>query len=271
MNRSDFPAIVIPKTLEEHLKWQCDNYNKSVGDMNLQDDYDCFECLNRGNFEVIDYKNLTTFKKDCRCMKIRRNILRFRQSGFGDSARNFTFEKYTTNEEWQKVAKQKAMQYVRNYSGKWLFFHGQSGCGKTHLCTAICMELIKKEHDVEYVSWRKLVHFFEGNRFNEENYSGKIRELQEVEILYIDDFLKTACKDNNGKIRPSENELNMAYEIVDSRVNSGKCMIISSELSISDIASLEIATGGRISEKSTGNQILVKYGENRNYRFHGKE
>ncbi len=264
-NLSEKPAVKIPQTSQEFLQWQCDNYNTSTGDLK---GYDCPECLNRGYFQAV--KDDTTVMRACRCMKIRRNLIRLKNSGFAGQSERFTFDSYKTSSEWQKRARTTAMRYVQENPDKWLFFGGQSGCGKTHLCTAVCMELIRQEHDVKYVQWRDLVHYLEGNRFKEEKYSSKILELQDIEILYIDDLLKTTHKVRE-KPAPSENEMNIAYEIINARVVSGKKTIISSEMHIGDISGLDEATGGRISENSEGWQIQINYQENRNYRFYGKE
>lgn len=263
----NLPEIKPPASYDEYLKWQCDTYNKTVGNLK---GYDCPECLNRGYISAI--KDDTIVQRECRCIKIRNSLSRLKNSGLAGHAGKCTFENFETPEEWQKMTKEKAMKYAADNSGKWLFFGGQSGCGKTHLCTAVCTELIKQGHDVKYVLWRDLVHYLEANRFDDdEKYSRRIQELQNVEILYIDDFLKTTRKDRNGKIQPSETELNIAYEIINSRVILCKRTLISSELSIDDISALDEATGGRISNASKGSQILIKYDKTRNFRFYGRK
>lgn len=265
-NRSEIPPVKISQNNEEFMKWQCEIYNRTTGDLQ---GYNCPECLNRGYFQVV--KDDVIVRRECRCMKIRRNLIRLKNAGLSEHAARCTFENFATPEEWQKRAKSMAMQYVRENPEKWLFFGGQSGCGKTHLCTAVCMEMINQEHDVKYFLWRDIVHCLEQNRYKEERYSEKIGELQNIEILYIDDFLKTTHRGENGRLAPSESELNTAYEIVNARVISGKKTIISSEFHVKDISSLDEATGGRISEKSEGWQIQINFQKNRNYRFYGKE
>ena len=264
-NLSEHKPVRIPQTHTEFLQWQCDTYNASQGDLQ---GYDCPECLNRGYFELI--RDDTSFMRECRCMKIRRNLERLKKAGFIGQSERFTFENYRASSEWQKKAKATAERYVNENPDKWLFFGGQSGCGKTHLCTAVCMELIRQEHDVKYVQWRDIVHYLEANRFKEEKYSSKITELKDIEILYIDDFLKTTHKIRE-KPAPSETEMNIAYEIINARVVSGNKTIISSEMHVRDISCLDEATGGRISENSEGFQIQINYQENRNYRFFGKD
>ncbi len=264
-NLPDISQIKVPQNYDEYLKWQCDAFNRTVGNL---EGYDCPECLNRGYISAI--RDDVIVQCECRCMNIRNSIFRLKKSGLGNLAQRCTFDSYRTTEEWQKRAKSKAMQYVRENSNKWLFFGGQSGCGKTHLCTAVCAEFISQGHDVKYVLWRNLVHFLESNRFSEGKYNDKISELQDTEVLYIDDFLKTTHK-VNGKIVPSETELNSAYEIINARTIFRKKTIISSEMHISDISVLDEATGGRINEMSDGFQIQIKREKDRNFRFYGEE
>lgn len=265
-NIPDISKIKVPENHSEYLKWQCDNYNHLTGNLNESDGCDCPECLNKGYISII--KDDTIVQRRCRCMTKRTGFLRLKKSGLGELAQRCTFDSYDTPEEWQKRAKSKAMQYVSEDNKKWLFFGGQSGCGKTHLCTAVCVELINLGHDVKYVLWRDLIHYLEGNRFDNEKYNSKIQELQNIDALYIDDFLKTTRR-ADGRIAPSESELNSAYEIISMRAISGKKTIISSELHISDISALDEATGGRIAKNSNGFQIQVKFDKKRNFRFYG--
>ncbi|MCM1508276.1 MAG: ATP-binding protein [Ruminococcus flavefaciens] len=262
----NLPEVKILRNYAEYLQWQCGMMNKTKGEMN--DGFDCPDCLNRGYISVIRDDFIS--QRECACMSKRKGFLRLKKSGFGELAKRCTFDSYRTPEEWQRRAKAKAMEYVREKPEKWLFFGGQSGCGKTHLCTAVCMELMNQGFDLKYVMWRDMVHLLEANRFENAKYSGIMQEIQSIDVLYLDDFLKTTRRDNAGKLSPSENELNMAYEIINLRIISGNKTIISSELQISDISALDEATGGRISEKSKGWQILIKYEKSRNFRFHGE-
>lgn len=262
-DRFEIPEIKPPKSYSDYLKWQCDNYNNQQGDLQ---EYDCPECKNRGYFyKIVDD---VIVQSECKCLTIRKNLKRLKNSGLGNLANRFTFDKFRTGQIWQSRVKEKAIEYTRDNSIKWLFFGGQSGCGKTHICTAVCMELINQGHDVKYVLWRDLVHFAEQNRFEENRFNSKIYEFQNIDVLYIDDFLKNTHK-IGGTIQPTEIELNTAYEIINSRIIANKRTIISSELHISDIIKLDEATGGRISEASKGYQIQVNFDKNRNFRLGG--
>lgn len=62
-------------------------------------------------------------------------------------------------------------------------------------------------------------------------------------VLYIDDFLK-------GSV--SEADLNLAYQLLNARYNAARRTIISSELSIGEIAGYDEAIAGRIFERFEG-------------------
>ena len=47
---------------------------------------------------------------------------------------------------------------------------GQSGSGKTHICTAICTRFISCGRSVRYKVWRNLFHELQSNQFDETEY-----------------------------------------------------------------------------------------------------
>ena len=166
----DISKIKIPRNYEEYLQWQCEAFNRTVGDL---EGYDCPECLNRGYISGI--ADDVIVQRECNCMKIRNSPFRIENSGLKKlkDFDRFTFDMYRTDTEWRKRAKTTALKYVKENNGKWLFFGGQSGTGKTHLCTAICKKLIIQGHDVKYVLWRDILHFLDSNRFNYDSYREK--------------------------------------------------------------------------------------------------
>lgn len=251
---------VNPVSEAEYLEMQCRTANESVGNLT---GYDCPECRNRGYISVI--RNGDIVARNCRCMTIRNSLANLRKSGLERLAERCTFDNFNTPEKWQKTAKMRAMQYVDDESGKWLFFSGQSGGGKTHLCTAVSVGLIKKGRNLRYIMWRSLLHELEGMRFDTERYAQKMAELMDTDVIYIDDFLK--CYGGS----PSPNELYYAYEVINSRYVSGKQTIISSELSLKTIVGIDNALGGRIKENSEGWRIQIGSDIARNYRITGGE
>ena len=223
---------------------------------------DCPICHNRGTVIRRDEHGYLVGSQ-CECMAKRRSILRLRRSGLQDMIGRYTFEAFQELEPWQTKAKEIARQYAAERKG-WFLAAGSVGAGKTHLCTAICAELIAAGIDTRYMLWRD-----EATRAkavvgkDEEAYTAIVTPLKEVQALYIDDLFKTGReKDRFGNMQsmtPSPGDLNLAFEILNSRYNdSSKLTIISTELGIEDLMEIDTAIGSRIYERSKGHRLLLR-------------
>lgn len=185
-----------------------------------------------------------------------------RTKRIGKSDKKYTFNAYETSAAWQLEIKKKALLFTQNSEDAWFYAAGQSGSGKTHICTAICTRFISTSRSVRYKVWRNLFHELQSNQFDETGYKNKFKSICDTDILYIDDFLKS--NSNNSKF---SDELNFAFEIINSRYNANKKTIISSELLISDLNKYDSALAGRIAEKSAGFTIQIQKDDNKNYRL----
>lgn len=241
---------------ENHARWQCSIYNEQEG--NLAGD-DCRECKNKG-YVMRPTGGWDTAMYECACMKKRRYLQGLKRAGLTGADR-LTFEAYETEEEWQAKAKRLAMQYADNPGGRWLFVAGNSGAGKTHLCTAVCSQLLKEGREIRYEIWSEILHGLEQKRFDERGYEERMESLRTVDVLYIDDFLKTPANK-----RPSDSALSYALEIINGRYVSGRITILSTEYLLDELAAFDEALAGRIAERSKGSKIQMR-GENRNYRM----
>lgn len=222
--------------------------------------FDCTVCDNRGILSERD-ENGYWISRECQCMAGRRNLLRIRKSGLGRLVERCTFERYETGEQWQAHARERAMAYLHSEDDRWLYFAGQPGCGKTHLCTAVCSALIEQGKDVLYVLWRELVHELLGLQYRPEEYRTRMEQLRQVEVLYIDDFLKIMDKNAAGR------ELTIAFEVINARYNMDKRTIISTELFDTELLALDQALGSRMIERAKGNIIQIQRGTDRNFRL----
>ena len=249
MTRSEYIKYYTLKSIERT--------NNSEGDLT---GYDCPECKNRGYFAKLDDDGHEV-TVECKCMKIRRAKSRLEKSGLARTAEKSTFRTFETTEDWQKQVKYSAMNYANNNNNQWFYMAGQSGCGKTHICTAICIYLINQGHEVRYVLWRDLLHELESMRFKETGYSDKMQWLKSIEVLYIDDFLKSSGKN------PSDNEINFAYETINARYIARKVTIISSEFLKEEIYRIDSALAGRIFEMAGEFIVQISPDNNKNYRL----
>src|SRR5690606_32417793 len=114
---------------------------------------DCPICKNRGYIAVV--KNGYVIDEECECLIERRVNLYLEKSGLSDIAKRYTFENYVETEAWQKGIKKLALEYVeKDWQKHWFFIGGQSGVGKTFICTAIEIALMKKGLKGYYMLWQ---------------------------------------------------------------------------------------------------------------------
>lgn len=232
-------------TLEIEQK-RAELINREPG--NLQG-YDCAECLNRGYFVKVDNEGKRT-SVECKCMETRRSMEMIERSGLSSLMERYTFDAWETKEVWHKGAAKLAKRYVEEHNGNWFMVAGQSGCGKTHLCTALCGELMKSGRRVKYMLWRDTSVLAKAVVNDEEEYRRIVDPLKTVPVLYIDDLFK-AGKDSGGTPKITPPDINLAFEIINFRYNDRKKLtIISSEFSIGFILGLDEAVGSRIYERT---------------------
>lgn len=212
---------------------------ETLADFDL-DGVDCERCHNTGTLLRHDPDG-TTYASECPCMAQRRSLRRIKKSGLGDMLQRYTLAAYETPDEDRVKIKAKAQTFIKHPSA-WLYIFGRSGSGKTHICTAICSEIMKNS-EVYYMSWRDESTVLK-SIVNEPEYEEKIRKLKQVPVLYMDDFLKGGC---------TQADLKLSFEIINARYCESKLRtIISSEMDIKEILNQDEALGGRIYERSRG-------------------
>lgn len=179
------------------------------------------------------------------------------RAGLSRYIEEHTLDKYIASDQWQVAVKQNAIAYIKDPVG-WFVISGQSGSGKTHICNAIAINLMRQGKSLKHMAWfdeiNKLKYHMEENHLLIEDYIDK-------DILYIDDFLKTR-KDTE----PSDIEVELAYQILDARYRRKKLTIISTEKSMNQIESYDTAVFGRILEMSKQYLIHIGKDSSKNYR-----
>lgn len=209
---------------------------ESLKDYDL-DGFDCDKCGNTGM--ITRQENGMLYSSECDCMKIRRSMRRIRNSGMTDMLVRYTFDNFEETEDTKEI-KRLARQFVDGEG--WWYISGRSGSGKTHICTAICSEIIKKGTEVYYMSWRDESTNLKSNVMDSEYYTARMNKLKSVAVLYIDDFLKAG--DSDADIR-------LAFEILNARYNDRKLRtVISSEKEITELFDRDEALAGRIYERA---------------------
>lgn len=219
---------------------------------------DCPICKNTGYLLRYDEDGVL-WSRECECMKKRVTIRNIQDSGLKDLVKRYTFDNYKVETKKQEIVFRKAKEFLVTDAECFVIF-GRSGSGKTHICTAICSSLVEQGWKARYFLWRTDSAILKSMVNEGEKYQREINRLRNCPVLYIDDLFK-------GSV--SEADINLAFTILNDRYNSsGKKTIISTELTMPELMSIDDAVGGRIIEKARG---YVVEAPDKNVRMEGVE
>lgn len=234
---------------KKHLDFISDRYNASEGDKHLEDGYECDICKNKGFISEVRLGDFGYYETmtECKCMKIRRSIKRFDRSGLKDAAKKLTFKNYQAEEPWQQKLLGAAMEFAKNPEDRWLYFGGCPGSGKTHLCTAVAMHLLRQGKEVHYMLWRKDAPQLKSLQVSDmDEYIKRVEHLKHVDVLYIDDLFKTGRAESGARQRPTSADINLAFEVLNEREIANKTTILSSECTDTELIDIDQGLAGRI-------------------------
>jgi len=190
--------------------------------------YDCPTCADTGAVGT----------KMCTCMRRALILCGYESSGLGallktQSFENFDLRYYQASPEALHAAQaalQKSRQYAASFSPETtenLLFCGKTGLGKTHLCTSIARELIERGFDVVYESAQSLFSAMRQHHFQpDEQTAARTERFFSCDLLILDDL---------GAEATSQTSVSFLYDIVNTRINRGKPMIVNTNLSRQDI------------------------------------
>ena len=120
--------------------------------------------------------------------------------------------------------------YAENFTddSEGLFMYGRTGLGKTHLSLAIANEVINRGYDVYYGSVQSIMDKLEAERFGRLPREDSIKDdILECDLLIIDDLgAEFSTQFTNAEL----------YNIINSRILASLPTIISTNLSIEEIA-----------------------------------
>ena len=195
-------------------------YQKDYTDLK----YDCPICCDYGAHNG----------KICSCYKSRLVEEQFKESGISELARTqsfdtFSLDYYENKEEMAELLRW-SKKHVNDFDKKKknLLFVGGTGLGKTHLSTAIAVELIKKGYNVVYESAQNIFFDFENDRFidrfgGEEPVSSKYLDC---DLLIIDDL---------GAENITAFSVSCLYNILNTRLNKKLPIIASTNFTSQEI------------------------------------
>lgn len=197
--------------------------------------------------------------RKCSCMTEFYNRRRVKRSGLEHVLKSKTFDTFSENSTWQKAVKKTAQEFVKS-SGTWFFIGGAVGSGKTHICSAICAELIK-EKSVKYAPWRETIVPIKSSVCDAVEYARLMNPLKTVDVLYLDDFFK-------GNV--TDGDKNVAFELLNYRYNAELITILSTEFFISGLIAIDEAVGSRIAQMSREFCCEVENGDGKNWRLEAR-
>lgn len=241
------------------LKNKVDTYNASVG----EDDgtgIQCDICKNRGVLALISDAG-TFATKPCKCRGTRITTKRLIQQGIFKRSQSSTLESFLTDTPLRKTLHKTVMDFLEDPDFHWLMMCGQSGAGKTHLCTAAFTRLsYDRGLDGRYFLWNS-----DGRKTKAAAVEGNERVIdgyKKCPLLYIDDLFK--CRRG---VEPSDADLRLAFEILDYRSENKLITIISSELDFSQLLMLDEALASRIKQMCGPYLANISRDTSKNYRF----
>lgn len=248
-----------PMTNEEFQQFQVDTYNESIGNLNEEDGIDCDLCKNKGWIQYIRDGYVMT--RQCYCEAKRKTYRRARRSGLGEYLKK-TLKDYQTTSPWQETLKGITKEFIEHHSqdGVWMMACGQSGSGKTLLCSIVANHLLfKQSREVMYVTWTdfisKLKRDMMGDKTNK--VSEYLEEVKKCEVLFLDETLK----------KYNETDLKYLIEIINYRYTNDLKTIITSERVLDDLLDIDEASFGRAVEKCEGYLMNIPKDRCKNYRL----
>ena len=217
---------------------------------------ECDNCLNRGFITKYDRDKDLSYIVDCECVKARKAIKNAELSGMGELL-TYKLRDFKVTEPFQEVMRDKTKGYILEAKREWFLALGQSGIGKSMICSAICNQRLKQYHQVKYMIWNEFIDKLKRMKYDldRDNY---FNEFAKAEILYIDDLFK-------GKV--TDTDINYAFQLINERYNKNLATIISSELLLKDLREIDEAIAGRMKEKAKSYCIQVGKDSSKNYRL----
>lgn len=223
----------------------------------LSERYSCKLCQDTGSVDT----------KPCQCYKKRLIEKAYEQSNLSVALAHQSFDTFDLSlysdevDDEYGVSPKKHMErlvaicrdFVKTFDEKQsnLLFWGEPGLGKTFLSTCIAKELISTNHSVIYETAYKTFSMLEELKFkrndNEDKLRFKVDKLYSCDLLILDDL---------GSEFSTQYTTASLFDIINSRLISGKKTVINTNLSI---AELEKKYGERVVSRLYGHYQVIKF------------
>lgn len=203
-----------------------------------------------------------TFAQQCDCVQQLRMQRILKASQITDDFRKLGFKNFILEGKEQiiKDAFECALEYfkefetIRSRRKNSIALLGQPGAGKTHLLTAIANNLMKKK-DVP-VLYFPYVEGFNDLKDDFEKLEEKLEYMKNIDVLFIDDLFKPTGRER--KPRATEWQIEQMYAVINYRYLNYKPILVSSELTVDELADVDEALGTRIFEMCSDYTVVIK-------------
>lgn len=223
--------------------------------------YDCKACKDTGYIDG----------KMCECLKTLLKTITYEQINALSplslsSFDNFSLEYYpeasqTGGSPREKMSKifSFCKEYARDFSSdsRSILMQGGTGLGKTHLALAIANEVIAGGYGVIYCSAPSIVQKLESEHFSKYEEEETLKQLNSCDLLILDDL---------GTEFSTQFSSSILYNIFNTRISSGKPIIISTNLELDE---LERQYSARFVSRVMGSCVKMKFVGN-DIRFNKK-
>ncbi len=213
--------------------------------------YECEKCSDTGYVGI----------KMCDCLKKTIRQRSYKNSGIGKYLEDQTFDNFDLNYFEFGEKRNSATKHVSNLkkyaeefsenTTKSLLIMGTTGLGKTHLSSAVAKIVIERGFSVYYDSAQNIISTFERERFLRDDEKPVSDRYFDCDLLIIDDL---------GAEIKSKNSVSYFYTLINTRLISGKPVIISTNL---DAKGITANYDKRIASRLFGDYDL--------YFFEGKD
>lgn len=242
----------------QELRQKQSQSQEGKSDGSAEKKYQCTKCQDQmGYIELRDGNEVWV---RCSCIEWRRTQKMMKASEITEEFRNLGFKNFITEGKPQIIQdiRDCAMTYfqefesIRNTRTNSIALLGQPGAGKTHLLTAIANNLMKQLNvPVLYFPY---VEGFIDLKDDFDKLEEKLERMKTVNVLFIDDLFKPV----KGKPRATEWQIEQTYAVVNYRYLNYKPILVSSELTVDELADIDEALGTRIYEMCKEFTVVIK-------------
>ena len=236
---------------------------KKAGEKTIVRDYD-------GVFREMTLKYDTNEWTECECAKIRKINQLIKSSAITEEFQKMGFKNFDISNVSAPVKDMRdiALSYykcfndIRHTRVNSCLFIGQSGCGKTHLLTAVSNGLMRERQiPVLYFPFLDGMGNISANDF--ERKADIIQKMKDVDVLFIDDLFKPVGKET--QVIPWQ--VKIIIEVLNHRYLNNLPILISTELGLEELFKIDEAMASRMFEMASDFTTTIEKDMSNNYRL----